>query len=73
MLVNNPIGIPNYINAPWIIKVWLCDYLDKFNSLHLVQPPADYIRNPVCVRRDEVDAAIKIQQFLSLWSLMPNL
>ena len=52
-LVNNPIGIPKYNNAPWIIQIFLCDYLDEFNSLYLVNPPSDYIRNPACVKRDE--------------------
>jgi hypothetical protein len=52
-LVNNLIGVPEYNNALPIIQVAVCDYLDKFKSLELVKPPSDYIRNPVCVKRDE--------------------
>lgn len=52
-LVTNPIGVPMYDGASWIIQVLLCDYLDKFGCLHLVQPPNGYQRNPAYVRRDE--------------------
>lgn len=53
MLIKNPNEVPTYKVASWIIKIAVCDYLDEFESLHLVEPPLDYIRNPACVQRDE--------------------
>ena len=75
-LVTNLVGVPMYDDASWIIQVLLCDYLDMFSSLSLVQPPDDYVRNPVCVQRDdkirqkmELATAHTILEFLSFWSL----
>jgi hypothetical protein len=53
-------GVPKYNLASWILQVLVCDYLDMFSSLSLVQPPDDYIRNPACVRRDEHARQMKI-------------
>jgi len=52
VLVKDHFGVPKYNDAQWIIQVLLCDYLDNFGNLGLVQPPVDYIRNPACVQRD---------------------
>ncbi len=58
-LVRNPLGVPMYDGASWIIQVLLCDYLDEFSCLSLVQPPVDYIRNPAYVQRDEKYLRVK--------------
>lgn len=58
-LVTNLVGVPMYDGASWIIQVLLCDYLDEFCCLHLVQPPDGYQRNPAYVRRDEDSSKAK--------------
>ena len=58
-LVTNLVGVPMYDGASWIIQVLLCDYLDEFCCLHLVQPPNGYQRNPAYVRRDEDSSKAK--------------
>ena len=46
-------GNYEYGNAPPLIQILICDYLDRFGCLRLVQPPCDYIRNPEYVQRDD--------------------
>ena len=58
-LVKDRDGVPTYNGAPWIIRVLLCDYLDKLGYLSWVQPPVGYIRNPACVHRDEMEECMK--------------
>ena len=58
-LVTNSDGVSTYNDASWIIQVLLCDYLDKLGYLSWVQPPVGYIRNPVCVHRDEMEECMK--------------
>lgn len=33
-----------YEKAPRLVQILICDYLDRFGCLYLVQPPCDYIR-----------------------------
>jgi hypothetical protein len=59
LVFNHDSGKYEYEKAPLLIQILICDYLDRFGCLHLVQPPylvqlpRDYIRNPKYVQRDD--------------------